>query len=160
MLDEKSPNEDPIAALQEIVARIDGEVTILKIASAKIERPWLQNPTVIISLLALLFSFGTTIVSYQRSREQDVIASRSELRSLIQRLDQLPVQNIEYYKKYQDDPVSLNQFSSLLNSENALVAKQAADVINRIPDSVGATEYSAVANALIQSSLRARPTES
>jgi tetratricopeptide (TPR) repeat protein len=153
MPDDKLPSEDTIAAIQESIARIEGEVTVLKIASTKVERPWLQNPSIIISVLALLFSFGTTIVSYLRSHQQDIIASRAELRTLIQRLDQIPVENVQYYKIYADDPGALDQLSGLLNSENALVAKQAADVIYRIPDNVGATEYSAVANALVQSAL-------
>jgi hypothetical protein len=68
----------------------------------------------------------------------------------------LPVENIEIGKKYPNDPGIQSALSGLLNNENALVAKQAADVISTIPNNVGAEEYLNVANALTQSSINDR----
>jgi hypothetical protein len=137
----------------ESIARIENELYSLKIALAKREQPWFRNSSVIISILALLFSFGTTGVSYLRTHQQDIHDARSELRTLIQRLNHLPIENLEYSQKYSTDPTVAGQLSGLVNSENSLIAKQASDVIDRIPNNVSATEYSAVANALIQSAL-------
>jgi tetratricopeptide (TPR) repeat protein len=144
---------DIISNIQSSIAVINETISTLQKSSAKVERPWFQQPTLIISLVALLFSFGTTAVSYVRSNQQDIHDARAELRTLILRLNQLPRENIELAKKYEDDALTRGGLSGMLNAENALVAKQAADVIGRIPGSVGATEYMSVSYALSQSSL-------
>ncbi|MGH6851350.1 MAG: hypothetical protein ACREDD_13045, partial [Methylocella sp.] len=151
------PPIDPITELKENVAKIKQEVDdALKIASNQRDRQWFRSPSILISLLALLFSFGTTAVSFIRTNKQDVHDARSELRNLIQRLDQIPRENVEYQTKYANDPLVQNQVSALLNSENAMVTKDAADVIDRIPNNVSATEYLAVARALSNSALTDR----
>jgi predicted negative regulator of RcsB-dependent stress response len=136
------------------IARIVSEIYSLKVALAKHERPWFRRSSVVISVLALLFSLGTTGVSYWHTHQQDIHDARSELRTLIQRLNHLPIEDLEYSRKYENEPKIYGRLSGLLNSENAVIAKQAADVIDRIPSNVSATEYSAVANALIQSALK------
>ena len=143
--------ETAFSRLEATVAHLGGEVDALVAKSAKTEKP--SNLPVWISLLALLFSFGTTGVSYLRTRQQDVHDARSELRTLIGELNRIPVDNVEEMSKYKTDPYAAAQLSGLLNNENALVSKQAFDVIYKIPDKVGATEYLNVANALVQSGL-------
>jgi tetratricopeptide (TPR) repeat protein len=145
---------DPIADLHGPVAKTTKQdVGELQLNSKQKEEQWFRSPSVIISLLALLFSFGTTAVSYVRMHQQDIHDARSELRTLVERLDQLPRENIEYMEKYSKTPLVQNQVAGLLNTENAMLAKQAAAVIDRIPNNVAATEYYAVALALWQSSL-------
>jgi tetratricopeptide (TPR) repeat protein len=146
-------SSDVISNIQSSISVINETIATLQKSSAKVERPWFHQPTLIISLVALLFSFGTTAVSYFRTKQQDVHEARSELRTLILRLNQLPRENIELAKKYETDALTRGGLSGMLNAENALVAKQAADVIGRIPASVGATEYMSVAYALSQSNL-------
>jgi len=144
---------EAIAKLQSELSNVQRDLEAIKIAGAFSAQKWFQNPSVLISLLALLFSFGTTGVSFYRIHEQFVHDARTELRGLIQRLNQLPRENLEYYKKYADDPQAQTSMSSFVNAENSLVAKQAAEVIDRIPGDVGATEYSLVAYALNNSAL-------
>ena len=47
------------------------------------EKPWYREASIIVAALALLFSFGTTFVSYVKSSQQEVLSSRIELRELI-----------------------------------------------------------------------------
>jgi tetratricopeptide (TPR) repeat protein len=156
MLDDGSTIAAPIesvAELQERVAAPRQGVGDSQIASKQKEEQWFRSPSVLISLLALLFSFGTTFVSYLRTHQQDIHDARSELRALIEQSDHLQQENIDYMQRYSKAPLIQNQVSGLLNTENALIAKQAAAVIDRIPNYVTASEYHAVANALFQSSL-------
>lgn len=53
-------------------------------------------------------------------------------------------------KKYKDDSYALIQAGSALNTEAIVLAKQAVDIVDQIPDEVSATEYYAVATALAQ----------
>ena len=141
------------STLDKQVNTLQGEVDALQAALAKDERAWYRDPAVVISLLALLFSFGTTAVSYYRTRQQDVHDARAELRTLIQRLGALPRENTELMAKYVEHPLIAAGLSAAVNQENALIAKQAAEVIARIPGYVSATEYLAIANALVASGI-------
>ena len=100
-------------------------------------------------MLALLFSFGTTVVSYVRAQNQDVQSARIELRGLLQRLANLPRENVEITKKYEGDPAAIAAIGGFINQENALLARQAAEIASKIPQKyVSATEYYAIAAAL------------
>ncbi len=79
--------------LIERIHSIKSEVDALQIAVMKQHAPWYKNIAVIVSIMALLFSFGTTYVSYNRTKTQDIQNSRSELRSLLQRIAVLPKEN-------------------------------------------------------------------
>ena len=127
---------------------MQGEIDALQVALGKKDQGWYRDPAVVISVLALVFSFGTTAVSYYRTRRQDLHDARTELRVLIQRLSALPRENAELMQRYSEHPLTAGMFSALVNQENALIAKQAAEVVDRIRAHVSATEYLAVANAL------------
>jgi hypothetical protein len=144
---------DTVANIENSISVINKELAVIQTASAKAARPWYREPSLIISLLALLFSFGTTTVSYIRTTQQDMHDARAELRGLILRLNQLPRENMEYAKKYEDNPLIAGSLSGYLNAENALVAKQAANIMTRIPGNVSATEYLSVSSALVNSGL-------
>jgi tetratricopeptide (TPR) repeat protein len=104
----------------------------------------------ILSVVALLFSFGTTYVSYKRTQSQDVQNARVELRGLLQRLAALPRENFEITKKYERiDPSAVASISSFINQENAFLARQAAEITKKLPtEFVSATEYYAIGVAL------------
>ena len=125
------------------------EVDALQVAVFSEKAPWFRSSSTIISIIALLFSFGTTFVSYARTQSQDIQSSRIELRGLLQRLASLPKENMELAKKYENDPLAVASASGFINSENALLARQAAEVIQRIPaEYVSSTEYMSVGIAL------------
>jgi hypothetical protein len=125
------------------------EIDALQIAITEDTKPWYQNIATLLSVVALLFSFGTTYVSYRRTAVQDIQSSRQELRGLLQRLAALPKENVDIRKKYADDPASMNVVGGFINQENALLARQAAELAKKLPgDLVSGTEYYAIALAL------------
>ena len=113
------------------------------------KRPWWREVTTLVAVAALVFSFGTTIVSYVRTSEQDVHDSAVELRTLVERLTQIPADILEANKTYADDPVTASTLASIYTQEEVLDAQQAAQIMDRIPDQVTPPEYSLVANILI-----------
>ncbi|OUC07590.1 hypothetical protein RY27_13995, partial [Litorilinea aerophila] len=97
--------------------------------------------------MALLFSFGTTGVSYYMTAQQAIQNNRAELRTFLQRLSALPRENAEL-AAYPDRLIAA-QLSSMINAEATLLASQAVEVMNRLPASyVSANEYNLVAGIL------------
>lgn len=121
--------------------------------------PWYRQLSMLVplgvSVAALLFSFGTTYISEQRVQRQETHATRAELRSLIQRLTVLPKENLEYTRTYAKDPKSVLVLTSAINTENNVLANQAAELIFDLGGDVSATEYYAVAYAMITAGLTA-----
>lgn len=138
--------------LSERLDMLKGEVDTLRDAVMKPATPWYKNASSIVAISALLFSFGTTYVSYVHTRDQDLQALRTDLRSLLQRMAKLPKENLDIFKKYSDDPASAGQVSGYINQENLLLTGQAAEILKRLPaDQVSSTEFQAVAAAMVQS---------
>ena len=129
------------------------KVDSLQIQLSKNKKPWHQNPSIIISILALIFSFGTTGVSYYKSYEEGVRANRREARGLIQRVTKLPIENFELMERNKGSAFG-ESLSGMINQENILLASQAVELIKRHPDSFSSTEYFAVAHALSQSNIK------
>jgi tetratricopeptide (TPR) repeat protein len=131
--------------LRDEIAHLRNRVDSIEEADRSKETPWYKNISTMIAAAAFLFSFGTTIVSYKRTLEQDVHSLRAELRGLLQRLASLPKENIEEYNKYKNDLPSYSVLSGYINQENLILSKQAEDAIKRLPkDQVSATDYLAV----------------
>jgi hypothetical protein len=143
--------QDAVIAGQPIVdkvASIERQLDVLKLA-IKERDPWYKSTSTIVSAVALLFSFGTTFVSYQRTKLQDVHALRAELRTLLQRLVALPKDDFEFKQKYALNPQAVNFLSGYINQENAMLARQADEIVKKLPkEQVSATELLAVGQAL------------
>jgi len=117
-------------------------------AAASPSVPWYRNISTVISVTALAFSFGTTFVSYHRTKLQDIQASRQELRGILQRLSAIPREMLDATKKYAADPTSITGISQLYNQESTLLSRQAGEIVKRLPKGVvSATEYYAIAVA-------------
>ena len=145
---EESRNEN--TDLVERIKILKGEVDAIQIKLLREHTPWYKNIPVIVSIAALLFSLGTTYVSYDRTETQDIQNSKSELRSILQRIALLPKENLELQEKYSDDSEKAAFLSGYINQENSLLAKQAHEIVNRLPPSqVSSTEYLAVGQALL-----------
>lgn len=129
----------------------------IKRVNAKLEakKPWYREVSSIVAVLALLFSFGTTMVSFSKAKDQEYIAARIELRSVMERLADIPRRHIEIFEKYNKDSTDLvTQLAVQLNTENLSLSNQAYAIIERIEGmKVGKgkildIEYIAIANAL------------
>lgn len=135
--------------LEQRVELMKREIDALQITVTGQSKPWYQNVSTLLSVIALMFSFGTTFVSYHRTNIQDIQNARAELRGLLQRLAALPKENVEAGSKYAMDPASRNMVSGFINQENTLLVRNAAELAKKLPaKSVSATEYYAVAVAL------------
>jgi hypothetical protein len=133
---------------------LKAEVDALQVLVMKQQQPWYRDAASIVAVLALLFSFGTTIVSYQRASQDDVHAAEIELRALLSRLSAIPAELTENAKTYADDPGAVASLTSVLTQEQILLAKQAAQVLVGIPqERVTAAQYLLVANVLITNSI-------
>ncbi len=129
------------------------EVDSIQIQLSERKKPWHQNPAITISMIALVFSFGTTGVSYYKNHEEGIRANRREARELIQRVIKLPIENFELMQKNQGSAFG-ESLSGMINQENLLLATQAVELIKRHPSSFSSTEYFAVAVALSQSNIK------
>jgi hypothetical protein len=136
--------------IEEQFATLKAEVDALQIQAAEKRRPWYATPSVLLSIFALLFSFGTTLFSYMKSYDDDVRNNRKEVRELIQRITRLPIENFEISEKYSGNPAG-ESLSAMINQELMVLSTQAAERIKRFPDSFTSTEYFAVAGALANS---------
>jgi hypothetical protein len=123
------------------------EVDSIQVKLLSTTTPWYRQASTLISLLAFLFSFGTTVVSCDRAAEQDRHNWKQELRGLILQIVEMPLKNVDLFDKYKTKPLMLGNISSMLNQESSILADQAALVISKIPDLVTANEYLAVAGA-------------
>jgi hypothetical protein len=128
------------------------EVEILKKGGDEF---WLRKPSNVISILALLFSFGTTIFSAYNSHLEDIRANRREVRALLERLSKIPIENYEFLQRNKDSGQG-QALSGMINQENILLATQAAELIDRYPASFTSTEYYAVAYALSASNINGK----
>jgi hypothetical protein len=146
MEDAPANPRDPVLERLDLMKQ---EIDVLQITAAEKAKPWYRDLSTMMSVLALVFSFGTTYVSCRRTAAQDLLSTRQDLRSLLQRMAALPKENVEIAKKYADDPASQTLVSGFINQENTLLAKQAAELTRLLPPrTVSATEYYAVALAL------------
>lgn len=132
--------------------KVDGikkEVDALQVHVMRERKPWYKQIPIIVSVLALLFSFGTTGVSLYRTWQKDLFDYHSELRSLIQRLGALPRERIELLTQFENRKVVAARLTKHLSNEHTILAEQAAELVDRIPDLVSSSESLAVAVAFL-----------
>jgi hypothetical protein len=98
--------------------------------------------------MALALALITTIIGEGRVARQEKHDARIELRGLVQRLTALPTENLRILDTFRDNPAAVGQAASNLQTEQIVLAQQAADVIGELGDSVTASEYYAVGYAL------------
>ena len=135
--------------LDKVIERMRGEIDDLQLESAEKAKPWYRDVATLVAALALVFSFGTTLVSYVQGRDHDIEDKRRELRTALQRLAALPKESVDAARVYASDPNSRNMVFGYINEENALLTRHAVDVVKSLPSSaVSAAEYQAVAMAL------------
>jgi tetratricopeptide (TPR) repeat protein len=126
---------------------LKAEVAALQMLADERKGPWIAKPSNLLSVLALLFSFSTTLFSLWKAHQAEVATNRAEVRQLIQRITRLPIENFELIAKYQGN-IQGQQLSSMIVQEQLLLANQSAEKINKYPNTFTSTEYFAVAGAL------------
>lgn len=139
-------HDEQIGSLKLEIAKLNSKI------DSKDAGPWYTKPPTLISLAAFLFSFSTTLFSAYNSHQEDIRANRREVRTLLQRLTKLPIENYELMQRNKGAGPG-EALSGMLNQENILLATQAAELIERYPQSFASTEYFAVAVALSTSNI-------
>lgn len=134
------------------------EVDSIQIQLSQQQGPWYSKPSIIISMVALLFSFGTTAVSYINMHNEDIRANHREVMAIIQRITKLPIENFEIMEKHKESGPG-QALSAMINQENILLATQAVNLIDRYPDSFNSTEFFSIATALATSNITNRVPE-
>jgi hypothetical protein len=107
----------------------------------------------LLAVIALVFSFGTTAVSYVRTAQLDSHDRRVELTDLVQRINAISRDAVDVQVTYAANPAALSALARTMTQERLLIAKQAARVMDAIPDQVGAAEYALVAAVLIAANI-------
>jgi len=133
--------------IKDELKKLKCEVDSLQIKVLSESKPWYEQVSIIIAFLALLFSFGTTVVSYQRTLEQDKMNFKQELRGLVLQLVQQPLKAVDLNERYKGQPLLIGSVSGSLVQESAILANQAAVITKKIPTLVTASEYLAIAVA-------------
>jgi hypothetical protein len=128
------------------------EVNASSADKPKDEERWKKTAPIVISLMALCFSLGTTAFSAYNSHQEDIRSNRRDVRAILQRLSKLPIENYELMQKNKGSGQG-EALSGMLNQENILLSTQAAELIGRYPDSFTSTEYFAVAFSLASSNI-------
>jgi len=144
---EHLPHSEAVT-LHDQLLTVKAEVDALQIEAMRKIVPWYGNAATLIAAFALFISLGSTVFTYVRNIEQDNWALRAELRSLILRLNDLPLKNHELQQKYKKDALIAGDLAGLANNENLILSTQAAEIIAKIPQLVSGSEALTVAVAL------------
>ena len=118
-----------------------------------ISQSWYTEPSVVVSTFALLFSFGTTLVSYYRSHRDDVREARSELREIIHKLMDLPKERYELLKHIDTSSLEGAGILDSITAETFVLTVRADEIVRLFPSHISASEYNSVANQLIQTGI-------
>ena len=109
------------------------ELDALQIHVMKEKTPWWrQVPLIVpllISLIALAFSFWSFQRGEARLDRQEEHDARAELRELVVHLQTLPTEALGLQRKYANDPSAQAIVSALINTQTLVLAHQAADLI-------------------------------
>lgn len=139
-----------LSDLADQIGSLERELESVKAAGKSGPPPIYKNIPVMISIIALLFSFSTTYVSYERTKQQDIHALRAELRNLLQRLSSIPKDEVELRQKYSLTPATVSLLSGYNAQEHGLLTRQAAEILRRLPkEQVSSVEYTSVGRALL-----------
>lgn len=151
LLDERLRGIDTsVESLRDHIGRNDAEIDALQAALTPEKVPWYRRPSTwsaAVAIGALVLSVGTTWLSSSRLATEDVRAARSEVRLLLQRLSAVQVEEVEAFAT--QDQVTAGLLSNLFGVEQRLLARQALEVMQRIPEHVTSNEFWIVGNTLM-----------
>ena len=137
-------------SFSEKLSTVKREVDALQISLSEEMKPWFKQASTIVAVIALIFSFGTTFVSYQRTNQLDINSDRKELREILNRLSTLPIESFNYSIQFANNNSALNTINSFIANEQSYLAQQAAELATRIPENlITAQEYTNIAHAML-----------
>ena len=143
------------ASLEGRLETLKRELDALQIHVMSAQAPWYKQVPVIVSVLisvaALAFSFWTANRGEERLNRQEEHQARSELRGLVQRLQEIPREEVELQSRYKDGSHRADSVAAAFSAEKQVIARQAAELIADLDGEVAAPEYYSVVGALVES---------
>jgi tetratricopeptide (TPR) repeat protein len=141
-----------IEQFEEKLDVLKNEVDALQVAVMKGQGPWYKQIPIIVAVVALLFSFSTTYVAYKKAEIEEIKNSRIELRGLLQRLSELPIEHLDYSAKYAQDSGRIQSIAGLLTQELSILSEQASEIARKLPRGyISAAEYYGLASGAANS---------
>lgn len=126
------------------IRALEQKVETLRSGLAAVNKPWYRDGTVVIAVLAFMFSLATTVFSYLQSQQGRYHDLRVELRSLIQRQIDIQEELLRIPSTY-DDLAVQNALRGYAANDQELITRQAYELILALPQNqVTATEYLAI----------------
>lgn len=140
------PIREELHTLRESQLQSDAEIDELQLDAQRAKRPWYRDISVLISFAAVLVSVLSTGFSYYIARQQSIENDKNQLRDVVQRITAL---NREYNQLLTGEasPNVVYQ-SGAIATENIILASQAYELIERIPQQLSPVEYTTVADVL------------
>jgi hypothetical protein len=140
--------EQAVRHLYSGLEKLKDEVDAHQIAMARIQRPWYREPSIIISILAFLFSLGTTAFSYIQAQQQRVHDLRTETRSALLQFNQLAIDTVKEQEQHRNNPNFASLLADKAGGTLAMLAVRISEISMEIPDHISVREHLAIAGTL------------
>lgn len=142
-----------IAVLEDRLARLTGEAKPAGLL-ALVQR----FGTTVFSIGAFVFSVLSALLAFYGNIQRDIHDQRSELRSLITQIQEVPRRAVELGTNTQLNPYQRTVLEGLLNKQNVMLSLQAGQIATGLAThplgtQIAAAELISVANALATSGL-------
>lgn len=141
-------HEHDIQHLYNGFSKLKEEVDSQQIALARIKRPWYQNASVMVSVLAFIFSLGTTTFAYFQTRQQRIHDVRTEVRTALLHFYQVSIDALKASEQHKGNPT----FSSLLQDRAGgtlqMLAVRISELAMEVPEHISVKEHLAIATVL------------
>jgi len=118
-----------------------------EISSKSPNRPWYKTRGTLIAIVALILSFVTSYISYERLKTQDINNSKKELRELTRAYFDLPFEYLKLNREYKNDPIYM-QLDAQHSTEQAILIDQIINVGNQIKNHMSSAELLALSDIL------------
>lgn len=128
------------SAIEVELRNLRRHVDELQIAQYEKHKPWYRQVTVLLSLLALAFSVGTTLYIQIGSRHEEIRSKKEELRKIVSALIEL---SDEYARRTSSlrDPQAFGTVSALLTRKRMTYIEAADFLASQIPAHISSSEY-------------------
>ena len=141
-------HEHDIQHLYTGFAKLKEEVNSQQIALARIKRPWYHNASVMVSVLAFIFSLGTTTFAYFQTRQQRVHDLRTEVRTALLQFNQLAIDALKAEEQYRGNPTFSSLLADRAGGTLAMLAVRISELAMEIPEHISVKEHLAIATVL------------
>lgn len=125
---------------EELIAFLTLRVDSLELASKEKQKPWYRQPSVILSVAALILSVVTTVYIQATTNQETIRAKKEELRKLVIAL-------VELHQEARKSLTSpMDGGGQLLTAKQGVYLQAADRLVQQLPRDVSSYEYLILAN--------------